>query len=572
MIKKNNKAFTLVELLAVLIVLSGIMGLVISSFSSSMDKTKEKQVDNKITRLKSFAEIYVTDYKKEIYEKLDINKECYISASLLRLNGYFNKDVDLGGYVIFDRVENSYTYVKNDSDISGMISCSLNDVEEYNVTFDANGGSVDFLNKTIIYGGTYGGLPTVTRAGHTFKGWYTALNGGARIYETTKVSTVGDHTLYAMWQINKYNILFDANGGSVETTKKEISYGEMYGELPVAERNGYTFVGWYTMKAGGIKITNDDIAYITANQTLYAQWTANTYTITYDDNGGLGGPGTQDFVFDSGEKISSVVPTKTGYTFSNWLYSGYTFMGGDSIPKGWGSFTLTAQWASRTYTVTFNANGGTVSPSNKTVIYSEAYGDLPTPTRSGYEFNGWYTETSGGTHITKNTIVSIISNQTLYAQWTLKNYDAILTEEEYAATISCSGGRTVSETNCTYYYSENADKCGSHEEECWGCLGLDYHWDFTCDNGEQCSVVTGGVVEYCCLEIDGSYGEANYWAACNSYGTTTCTVANSCTKIENQYRTYSCSEGGTLSGTTCKKNVYTCPYGGTLSGTTCVFN
>lgn len=75
--------------------------------------------------------------------------------------------------------------------------------------------------------------------------------------------------------------------------------------------------------------------------------------------------------------------------------------------------------------VTFNANGGNVSLANKSVISGEKYGDLPTPTRTGYTFNGWYTATSGGTKITSDTTVDLSANQTLYAQWSEKKVNSI---------------------------------------------------------------------------------------------------------------------------------------------------
>ena len=77
-----------------------------------------------------------------------------------------------------------------------------------------------------------------------------------------------------------------------------------------------------------------------------------------------------------------------------------------------------------TYKVTFNSNGGTVSGTGtKTVTSGEKYGTLPTATKSGYTFDGWYTSGSGGTRITENTTVSLTGNQTLYAHWTaVKKY------------------------------------------------------------------------------------------------------------------------------------------------------
>ena len=120
------------------------------------------------------------------------------------------------------------------------------------------------------------------------------------------------------------------------------------------------------------------------------------------------------------------VPKKTGYTFRGYYTS--TGGGGTQYILSTGAFTndlykvnknqtLYAYWTGNQYTVTFNANGGTTSTTSKKVTYASTYGTLPTPTRDGYKFEGWYTAKSGGTKITASTTVSITAAQTLYAQW-----------------------------------------------------------------------------------------------------------------------------------------------------------
>ena len=73
--------------------------------------------------------------------------------------------------------------------------------------------------------------------------------------------------------------------------------------------------------------------------------------------------------------------------------------------------------AGGTYTVTFNANGGTTPTASKTVAYGQAYGTLPTPMRQSYAFLGWFTDASAGTEVTAETTVSLSADQTLYAHW-----------------------------------------------------------------------------------------------------------------------------------------------------------
>ena len=138
-------------------------------------------------------------------------------------------------------------------------------------------------------------------------------------------------------------VTFDGNEGTPSYNSDEFTYGEQYRKLPTATRDGYTFTGWFTESSGG----NPVVSYSTAlTSKLYAHWVANTVTVT------------------------------------------------------------------------FNANEGTVSPTSKTVVFDSTYGDLPTPTREGYTFNGWYTDIEGEIIVTSDTEVTTDDPHSLYAQWT----------------------------------------------------------------------------------------------------------------------------------------------------------
>lgn len=81
------------------------------------------------------------------------------------------------------------------------------------------------------------------------------------------------------------------------------------------------------------------------------------------------------------------------------------------------STSKTASWSAATFTVYFNANGGSTPTASKSVTYGSTYGTLPTPTRANYIFLGWYTAASGGSKVTSGSTVGITTNQTLYAHW-----------------------------------------------------------------------------------------------------------------------------------------------------------
>lgn len=115
-------------------------------------------------------------------------------------------------------------------------------------------------------------LPDMSRDGYTFDGWYTKESGGTKISKGSKVPEVSTLTLYTQWTPNKYTVYFNANGGNCSKLSAPIQYRATYGQLPEAQRDGYRFLGWYTLKDKGVLVTNDTVFLLTKDQTLYAHW------------------------------------------------------------------------------------------------------------------------------------------------------------------------------------------------------------------------------------------------------------------------------------------------------------
>ena len=296
----------------------------------------------------------------------------------------------------------------------------------YKITFNPNGGNVSVTEKEVSYSSNYGDMPTPTRTGYDFMGWYTAKDGGDKITSSSKVMITASQTLYARWSNSNSNVVFDVNGGMLSETGITVTYGKTYGKLPVPTRDGYTFKGWYTDKTGGTEITSSTKVTITAKQTLYARWMANSYKVAYNANGGTCEVTDATVVYDQTYGTLPVA-TRTGYTFNGW-YTAKT--GGNIVSSGdkvniLTDITLYAQWTANSYKVSYDANGGTCGETETSVTYDQVYGTLPSATRPGYTFNGWYTAKEGGTEITASTMVTIISNQTLYAHWTANQYKLV---------------------------------------------------------------------------------------------------------------------------------------------------
>ena len=143
------------------------------------------------------------------------------------------------------------------------------------------------------------------------------------------------------------------------------------------------------------------------------------YTITYDANGGSNPPAAQTKTEGVTLKLTTAVPTRTGYTFLGWAES-QTATTAAYQPGGQytlnASKTLYAVWKQKTYILTFDPNGGMVTIIRKSVAHGSAYGALPTPERVGYAFDGWHTSAEGGSRVTATTLTQN-ADHTLYAHW-----------------------------------------------------------------------------------------------------------------------------------------------------------
>jgi len=221
---------------------------------------------------------------------------------------------------------------------------------------------------------------------------------------------------------------FNPNGGNIlspDTTEKLVTYGYAYGDLPTPVKTGYTFLGWYTSLSGGKKIEASSIVTRIRNHTLYAHWEVNKYTVTYNGNGNTGGAtGASTHTYNEEKKLTANGFAKTGHTFKGWTTNqngtGTSYTDNQTVKNltdiNGANINLYAKWQANTYTVSFNGNGGS-TPGSITVTYGGTYQSLPSSSRSGHTFLGWFTAASGGSQITASSTVNITSNQTLYAHW-----------------------------------------------------------------------------------------------------------------------------------------------------------
>ena len=223
-----------------------------------------------------------------------------------------------------------------------------------------------------------------------------------------------------------YTVAYDANGGSGAPGNQTKTHGTALTlSTTVPTRTGYTFQGWATSASGAVAYQKGGSYTENANVTLYAVWKINSYTVTYNANGGSGAPGSQTKTHGTALTLSTTVPTRTGYTFQGWATSA---SGAVAYQKG-GSYTadanvtLYAVWKANIYAVSYSSNGGTGAPFGQTKTHDTALTLSTTvPTRPGYTFQGWATSANGEVRYQPGDRYTANGNVTLYAVWKVNTY------------------------------------------------------------------------------------------------------------------------------------------------------
>ena len=352
--------------------------------------------------------------------------------------------------LIFDITGNKYVYKLDvNSLLDGKVEFAGHDYGSFDVYINGQKVADDVSNfdKVYPYGTEYEFKDLKGTVGHHYSGvgtygphWKeTPLKGklgiDAMYYKTDDSPYLLVTPCYFKFDTNKLTINYHADGAQTwyhfdgvthDVSGKDIAasethlFGSYYdkksglGDVSRLTKKRYTAKPntWVVGKNGtkevidttGLAKSQDVAEYcgvldeFKKNDTtidLYPIWTPNTYTLTYDLNGGsFNASTTQRFKYESEDAISSEIPIKTGYVSTGWKWGDVTMQPGDTIPKECGNFTLTAQWKKQ-YTLTFDANGGTVSETSRTITEGNQIGNLPTPNKDGYRFYGWYAISNG---------------------------------------------------------------------------------------------------------------------------------------------------------------------------------
>ena len=311
----------------------------------------------------------------------------------------------------------------------------------YTVTYDGNtagSGSVPTNTNQYSYSNTLTiatNSGSLAKTGYTFAGWNTAPNGSGTSYAASSTLTMGlaNVTLYAQWTINSYALSYDGNGntGGTAPTGATQTYNTTITVATVGAltKTGYTFAGWKTAPSSGTSYAaGSTFTYPAAAIILYAQWTINSYALSYDGNGNDGGTAptgaTQNY--NTTITVASVgTLTKTGYTFAGWKTapsSGTSYAASSTFTYPASATTLYAQWTINSYALSYDGNGndGGTAPTGATQNYNTTItvASVGTLTKTGYTFAGWKTAPSSGSDYAASSTFTFTATTTLYAQWT----------------------------------------------------------------------------------------------------------------------------------------------------------
>lgn len=311
----------------------------------------------------------------------------------------------------------------------------------FTITYHANNGTDD-STETYDYGtGKLAGtFLTPVRDGYTFAGWYKDAAFKTKVTSLSKTAS-GDIDLYAKWAGKNYKVTFvaDAPDGKISTGKMGVQT-LTYGTDKALTKNafkvtGYTFLGWSTRPFSEASDSEKEdpmlrVNYTNAEKTaglesyqdftLYAVWEKDIYSIVYHNMPGIENPNPDSYTVD--DAVNLMEPECMGNTFLGWYTDAACRRKAADIKVGTtGNKTYYAKWSQVNYTLCYVTNGGVLDTSR--VGYVNSYGSnmdngylLPTATKKGYIFDGWYKEASFRTKVGP-IIASPYVDMTLYAKW-----------------------------------------------------------------------------------------------------------------------------------------------------------
>ena len=256
----------------------------------------------------------------------------------------------------------------------------------------------------------FANLPVLDIDHYNFEDWYADES-----YETkpnlfyNNYALTADSELFAKYTGKQYTVTFYSDPDTIYTSKI-VTYPATAPNITSPTMTGYTFLGWFTDKA--CIYPYDITSPVTKDTALYAKWEINSYQVTFDSMGGSSLDNQQ--VTYNGTAATPSAPTKAGYTFDGWFTDKDYTKSYDFATPVTDDITLYAKWTINSYNVTFNSMGGSLVASQN-VDHNTAAVKPADPTKTGYTFDGWFTDKDCTVAYDFNALVT--DNITLYAKW-----------------------------------------------------------------------------------------------------------------------------------------------------------
>ena len=314
----------------------------------------------------------------------------------------------LDGLVLSNKLDVAVTSFEGYENIIppvGVQQCRID--YECTLTYDANGGTGTMVGQVVTNNGVLA-VNEFSKPGYSFNGWL--YKGKTYSAGSVLSNLTDDATISATWLENTYSVTLMSQG--VAVTNVMATYHKTLPAVSRPEREGYAFNGYFAevdssgngtgsqyYNAGGKGLIEYDIV---GDAMFYAQWTPNSYVITFNANGGS--PTTTSYTKEYGAELAAPAVSREGYTFAGWSPSVPS-----TVPAG--DATYTAQWQVNTYAIVFDANDGSVATTNL-LDYGETL-SAPTVSREGYTFSRWLPSVPS----------TVPANDATYtAQWTTNQY------------------------------------------------------------------------------------------------------------------------------------------------------
>ena len=319
----------------------------------------------------------------------------------------------------------------------GKMVANIEKIETYGGTLHIVGWVYDKeisgKSITIHINNTYGYTANVYRAdvnkaygisgshGFDIEHAWNGAGGDLRVQALYGIRA-GDLMLINQFMDPVYTVTYNANGGS-GAPKADPKHNNIPLHLSntVPTRTGYTFKGWATSSTGSVAYKAGASYTSNSSRTLYAVWEKDTYTLSFDANGGESAPAAMTAQYNTATTLPSDVPTREGYDFAGWATSAASsaaYQPGASVTVT-KNLTLYAVWQKKTYAVAFDANGGENAPASQTKTHGENL-TLPSavPSRAEYIFLGWAADPAAETpDLQPGGVYAANAPITLYAVW-----------------------------------------------------------------------------------------------------------------------------------------------------------